>query len=324
MISSPAVNKSLRLLLSVTFSFILIGCADRADAPPETVPSAPTLPTAVVDVTARGLELIMTDEVPSGWITFRFSNETDMTHFAVIERAPTGIGVAEQQADVAPVFQKGMDLLNAGNPDAAFAAFGELPEWFGEIVFMGGPGLTSAHVVSETTVYLEPGGYLIECYVKTGGIFHSYNPDPDTYGMIAEFTVTDDVSPGTEPEASISLTISSESGILVEGDPTAGEHVVAVHYQDQIVHENFLGHDVHLARLEDDTDLAVLATWMDWSQPTGLETPAPVTFVGGVQEMPAGSTAYFNANLEPGRYAWIAETTNPDQKNMMIPFEVAH
>ena len=40
----------------------------------------------------------------------------------------------------------------------------------------------------------------------------------------------------------------------------------------------------------------------------GLGEPAPATFVGGVHEMPAGYTAFFTVDLEPGRYAWIAES----------------
>ena len=39
----------------------------------------------------------------------------------------------------------------------------------------------------------------------------------------------------------------------------------------------------------------------------GLRAPAPATFVGGVQEMPEGRTAYFTIDLEAGRYAWISE-----------------
>jgi hypothetical protein len=292
------------------------GCAERAPEMPE--PPEVNL----FEVTARGLQLSGPTEIPSGWVTFRFKNDSEMTHFAVIERMPEGYGVAEQQEQVAPVFQKGMDLLNAGQVDSALAAFGALPEWFGEIVFVGGPGLTSPGRVSESTVFLEPGSYLMECYVKTDGIFHSYNPAPDVYGMIHGFTVSADSSTAQEPVATLSVSISSEQGFSVDGEPTAGDHVVAVRYEDQTVHENFLGHDVHLARLSDETDLDELSTWMDWSQPTGLETPTPVEWLGGNHEMPGGSIGYFKATLDPGRYAWVAEVTNPAKKRMLIVFDV--
>jgi len=48
--------------------------------------------------------------------------------------------------------------------------------------------------------------------------------------------------------------------------------------------------------------------WMDWMNVDGLRAPSPAAFVGGIHEMPAGYTAFFTVDLEPGRYAWIAES----------------
>lgn len=276
----------------------------------------------VFEITAKGLTFDAPDSVPAGWTTFRLNNASGMVHFAVIERMPDSIGVAEQQQDVAPVFQEGMDLLNEGKPDSAMAAFGALPPWFGEIVFMGGPGFAAPGQTATSTVYLEAGTYMIECYVKTNGVFHSYNPNPDVYGMVHEFTVTEAASDADEPTPTLAIVLSGEAGMTVEGDITPGRHTVAVHFKDQRAHENFVGHDVHLARLEEDTDLSTLATWMDWTQPMGLETPAPAVFIGGLNEMPAGSTGYFTVDLTPGRYAWIAEVPNAEQKGMLKTFTV--
>jgi hypothetical protein len=246
-----------------------------------------------------------------------------MVHFALIARYPGDRGVDAHQNAVAPVFQEGMDLLNAGKPDAAMEAFGRLPEWFGDIVFIGGPGLIAAGEVAQTTVYLEPGTYVLECYVKTNGVFHSYNPNPDAYGMVHEITATEESNGAPAPEADVAITLSSERGIEVDGSVEPGTHTVAVHFEDQTAHEHFLDHDVHLVRLDAETDLAALATWMDWSQPTGLETSAPAAFLGGLHEMPAGETGYFTVDLAPGqRYAWIAEVPSPDEKGMLKPFTV--
>jgi len=261
--------------------------------------------------------------IAAGWTTFRLRNESGMTHFAALERMPQGVGIAEQQAQVAPVFQQGMDLLNAGQGDAAMAKFGELPPWFAEIVFMGGPGMTGPGQVSETTVYLEPGVYLLECYVKTGGIFHSYNPSPEAYGMVLELAVVGEAQASAGPEASLTVSISADYGIRMDGVPVAGSHTVAVQFVDQQVHENFVLHDVHLVQLSDDTDMQALEDWMDWRLPQGLETPAPALFLGGVNEMPAGQTGFMNVELKAGRYAWIAEVPGSLQKGMLRIFTVA-
>ncbi|MCG6873004.1 MAG: hypothetical protein LJE84_12000 [Gammaproteobacteria bacterium] len=304
-------------IITAALATTLAGCAER-----DTATTSPAASASVYEITARGLALEAADEIPSGWTTIRFNNQSGMVHFALVERLPEGHGVKEQQDQVAPVFQQGMDLLNAGNKKAANQKFGELPEWFGKIVFLGGPGMTTPGRIAETTVYLEPGNYMAECYVKTNGVFHSYNPDPQQFGMVHGFRVTTDKSGAPQPQATVRITLSGDKGIEVDGNPNAGEHTVAVHFADQKVHANFLGHDVHLARLADDTDLEKLATWMDWRQPNGLETPAPVEFFGGIHDMPAGSTGYFKVRLNPGRYAWVAEVDDPAQKNMLKVFTV--
>ena len=262
------------------------------------------------------------DTIPAGWTTFRFRNASTMTHFAVIERFPEGYGVSEQQAQVAPVFQQGMDLLSVGKTQEAMTKFGAMPAWFGKIVFTGGPGLTAPGHTSEATVNLEPGTYVLECYVKTDGIFHSYNPDSGAYGMVHQFVVTGPATDVPEPTATLTLTLSSTRGLEMSGVPRAGRQVVAVHFEDQKAWENFVGHDVHLARLADSMDLKSLVAWMDWTQPAGLQTPAPVEFLGGLEEMPAGSTGYFTMTLDPGRYAFIAEVPNADTKGLMKEFTV--
>lgn len=318
----------LRRILLAALPIVFSACT--GEAPPEAPHEAPSPaaaaaappPPGVVEIVARGLKFEAPAEISPGWNTFKFRNESGMVHFALIERLPEGIGAAEQQAQVAPLFQQGMDLLNQGDPDGAMQKFGALPEWFGQIVFVGGPGFVSAGQSGQTTVYLEPGTYLIECYVKTGGVFHSYNPIPGEYGMVHEFKVTGDALAVEPPATHLTLTLSSERGIEISGAPRAGSQTVAVTFEDQKVYENFVGHDVHLVRLQDDADLDELAGWMDWRSPTGLETPAPALFLGGVNEMPAGATAYLTVDLDPGRYAWIAEVPDAPGKGLLSVFTV--
>lgn len=307
----------LATVLLISAGLLMAGCAPGQPAKPEQA-----TPSGVVDVTIEGLKFEMPDQVPAGWVTFRMANRSAMTHMGVIERMPEGYGIKEQQEQAAPVFQEGMDLIIAGDVDAAMAKFGELPEWFGRIVFMGGPGLLGPGRTSETTMFLEPGDYLLECYVKTAGIFHSYNPDPAQYGMVHAFTVTGEPSGAQEPKADVEMTISSQRGIELSGTPVAGVETMAVHFADQKVHENFVGHDVHLVRLKPETDIGKLIAWMNWASPNGLQTPAPAEFLGGTNEMPAGKTAYFTVRLEPGDYAFIAEVPSADEKGMLKRFTV--
>jgi hypothetical protein len=93
---------------------LLVLVLAAACSPAERAEPVPEEGQGVVNIIARGLSFEAPDEIPSGWTTFRFTNGSPLTHFALVERMPEGFGIAEQQQQLAPVFQEGMDLLNAG------------------------------------------------------------------------------------------------------------------------------------------------------------------------------------------------------------------
>jgi hypothetical protein len=262
------------------------------------------------------------NEIPSGWVTIHFENLSGMIHFALIDRLPPGVTIEMMASEVAAPFQQGMDHLNAGNAEAAGQAFAALPEWMAEIVYLGGPGLLSAGKSASATVFLEPGHYMLECYIKTDGIFHSYNPQPGQLGMVHELIVTAAPGGAPEPDANVTLAISSAGFEILDGEFRPGWNTVLAQFQDQQVYPNFVGHDAHVFRVDEDTDLDAVARWMDWRDPVGFETPAPAVFVGGVNDMPAGATTYFSVDLEPGDYALIAEVPDPRERGLLLPFTV--
>jgi len=188
---------------------------------------------------------------------------------------------------------------------------------------MGGPGFTAAGRMSETTVFLEPGEYVVECYVKDEDeIFHSY------VGMLEHLTVTGDASGVEEPVATISMKISSTNGIQFDQELGAGDHRVEITFEDQQPYDHLLGHNVQLVKLDDKDDeelLGRLADWMDWRQEGSLVDQAPegAVFLGGTMEMIEGAVAYFHVDLEPGDYAWIAEIPDPADHEMLKTFTVA-
>jgi hypothetical protein len=216
--------------------------------------------------------------------------------------------------DIPPVFMDAMDLINEGKAEKGFAEFSRLPAWFSEIIFSGGVGLITPGETAQTTVYVEPGTYVIECYVKTGGKFHP---------MSRQLFVEEGDANEIPPTPTSNITISREVGIEMKEEPVAGLQTIAVHFIDQSPHEHFLGHDVHLVKLEEGDDLEELNAWMNWTVPSGLNTPAPVRFLGGAQDMPAGKTAFITVDLEPGNYAWISEVPDPASKGMLKTFSVS-
>ena len=315
----PGVVASLALLC-------LFSCSkpdNQADeAPAESmIQEAEAIPTGLVEVKAVGLTLEAADEIPSGWTTFKFINASEMIHLAYLYKLPEGIGLDDHKK-LAGVFQNFMDDINGkplSEPDAGM----EIPEWFGNIKTFGGPGLLSGATTGETTVYIEPGTYFLECYVKTDGLFHSYNPSPTQHGMIHQFTVTEESNGASEPDPTLEIEVSGETGMKISGEATTGLHTIKVTYPDQKPHENFQGHDIHLVKLTEESQMDEIVQWMDWRNPTGLQTPAPAgVFLGGTNELPAGGTAYFSAELVPGDYIWISEVPNAHEKGLLVEFKV--
>jgi hypothetical protein len=274
----------------------------------------------VIEIITQNMEFQVADQIPSGWNTFRYTNKSSQVHFFLIDKYPEGKTIEDAENIISPIFQEGMDLINQGKAEEGYAAFGKLPEWFGEVVFLGGSGMVSPGETCETTLKLDPGYYILECYVKmANGVFHS------KMGMVKELVVTEEKSNISPPSANINIDISSTDGMVYSDPINKGPNTFSVYFKDQIVHENFVGHDVNLVKLEDNADISALEKWVNWADPKGLITPSPdgITFLGGVNDMPAGSKGYFMVNLEPGNYALISEVPNASGKNLLKQFSVS-
>ncbi len=349
-------NKQTKIILkpflaTLAVVFLFTACSENLSTSPDAIisnneiQSQPSLATHsspnVVEIIAKheGADYIFelsADEIPSGWTTFRLINESHSTHFAYIAGVPQGAidGAVEDEEElldywiqhVTNPFQFFMDTLipdkelNYDNLPTKYAdSF--FPYWFEQALPNGGPGFVGGMRSTETTVYLEEGEYIVECYVKNAvGDFHSY------LNMIELLTVTDEESGAVEPAYTSEVTVSS-NGIEFDRHISAGEHTFKVTFEDQIVYDHLLGHDVHLIRMDKGTSVAEVGKWMNWMAPDGLVSSSsaslgPATFLGGVQTMTAGSHGYFHVELEPGRYAWVSEIPDPHSNQMLEVFNI--
>jgi len=264
--------------------------------------SAPAPPPAVVEITTTNYAFNAPPSFPSGWVTLHLTNEAEEPHFMTLARLPEGRTFEEYSRDVAGPFATLYKEYRAGTLEQAefFAQLtAALPDWFPP-ESRGGIALTSPGQSAQTTVYLEPGDYVIECYVRP--------PDPDgdkfhnELGMLRPLVVTAEATDATPPDADVEITLSNYE-ITVEGELTAGTHTIAVHVAE--APEGLIGHDVNLVRLEPEDDLSEIATWMSWVD--ALQSPAPALFLGGAEQAEPGLTSYITVDLEPGRYAWVSE-----------------
>lgn len=281
--------------VAVLSTLLLISCTTKE----QTDTSPPVIEITARDYSFHGLP----DTLQSGWTTFRLINEGMEPHFFLLDDPPGDIGLEEFANEAGGAFDQVWYQLRDGEIDKQQAGqmlVENLPQWYFETRQVGGTGMINAGMTAQTTLKLQPGHYIIECYVKSPeGEFHV------SLGMADEFTVVEDSTGAKAPEADYEIKLTN-SEIAGSGTLGTGEQTIAVHFEEHP--EAGLGNDLHLARITDDTNTDSLKLWMDWMEVQGLMPPAPAEFLGGTQEMPVGNTAYFTVTLEPGNYAWLVET----------------
>lgn len=289
---------------------------DGSDAAADSAAAAADAAGDAVTVTAKDFEFEAPASIPSGWNDFRFVNEGEQEHFFLLYHLPEGRTFADYRSGVTEPFLSVWSRYDAGEltREETLAALGEeMAPWFFEAETAGGAALTEPGRTAHVTLDLEPGTYVMECYVKTPqGTWHNDR------GMLKELTVTEDSTGAAPPEADAELTLSNYE-IATSDTLTAGRQTVAVHVTD--TPEGFMPHDINLFRIESDTTtVEQIVAWMDWMDLEQFRAPGPAISVGGVESMAAGATGYMTVDLEPGRYAWVSE--NYANRGMVREFTV--
>jgi hypothetical protein len=289
--------------------------ADPADpADPAETHAMPAGETPLIEVTAFDYAFAAPDEIASGWTTFQLNNErAQEVHELSLAKLPEGRTHDDYVAEVIPVWGEILQEFQSGtmDRDAIYAAANErLPAWAADIRYVHSRGLVSPGRTSWNTLRLDAGNYSLDCWVKApDGHIHI------SHGMTRALTVTDEDSGGSPPEPDLEITLSG-NGIVAQDVPVRGHLSVAVQLEEGPDGSPVVG-DLHLVRVEDDTDLAEVARWLDWYQPGGVQAPAPADFIGGFDtygSMPDDGRAHFGVDVnEPGNYAWIVNAPPEDE-----------
>ncbi|MBX7493550.1 hypothetical protein K3163_10055 [Qipengyuania sp. 1NDW9] len=302
--------------IGAVLALSLAGCSPEA-------PQAERSQENVLELEVQGLSFVGPDTIKSGWTTIRVINNGGMTHHALVYRLPDGITAEMVDEQIVVPIQQSLTAAIAGDTKKAAEIAATMPAWVGDLIWLGGPGMMSDGVTGEATMYLEPGNYIVECYVKTNGVQHNYNPEPGEFGMVFPLTVVAEDGGMSEPEANVTLTLSNSGYEISEGAFVTGENSVRVNFAEQQLYNNFVGHDAHVFRIDEDTNVDAAARWPDFFPTDGQQTPAPARFVGGIHDMPEGTTGYFKLTLEPGDYGITAEIPDAQEKGFFERFSVA-
>ena len=283
----------IRFILVIFLMVATVACKQN-----ETKPSGPQ----EVEINAFDYAFAAPDTIASGWTRFKMTNMGKEEHFMLVNPLPEGV-TKKDVLGVVDILQNLHDKHDSEEINKS-QIYDTLAKYLGErdkkVGYKGGPGFLSMGHSTEATTFLEPGKYLIECYMRTPeGIQHN------KLGMMRELVVVDrEKNKTSAPNADYEITLTNDS-IQVKNVLEAGKHTFKVNFQE---HPNgYIGNDVHLFKIKENTKMDEVAHWMDVFEKGGLISPAPVTFLGGTNEMPKGENAYFTLELEPGKYAWIAE-----------------
>lgn len=271
--------------LRTSFAAIAVVCtlaacaakeADRAStAGQQSAQSAPTAAPNVVTITAKDFSYDAPATIPAGLTTIRLVSNGQEMHHATLIKLEDGKSVD----DFVKAIQK------PGAP----------PKWMVEV---GGPNPPHPNGgVAETTQLLEPGNYVIACFVPSAdGTPHIAK------GMMRPITVVPSTTPSApEPTADVTLKLADYSFTLSK-PLTAGKQVIKVEDAGPQSHE------VVLVRLAPGKTAADVAAWIE-----KMQGPPPGEPIGGVAALHNGAHAYITVDLTPGEYGLLCFL--PDAKD---------
>jgi len=154
--------------------------------------------------------------------------------------------------------------------------------------------LTSKKTSSISTIFLEPGTYVMECYVRMpNGMPHTF------MGMVKELKVSEETNGMIAPKADFNIDIASTKGITFIDSLKTGTYIFSAKFQDQKLYEHMMGHDVNLVKIENDSLISNLGDWLNTVDFNAFRSPVPegLLFLGGVEDLPAGKTGYFEQSF---------------------------
>lgn len=255
------------------------------DASPEPGPSGETH-SLIIHALEFGYEL--PESIPSGWTRVTMINDGAEAHHAQLIAVPAG-----QTFD---------DVMNL------FATEGEAA--LGQLTLAGGPGTVEPGGSSEAIIWLEPGEYVITCFVTSpDGVPHIMK------GMVAPLTVTEATIATQPPVADVQVSMLdfafSMPQELKEGPTTfelvndgAEAHEFAVLRLAEGVTPQMFADFVASMGAESTPEAAVEGGHVDHSTPSA-PPPMPFSSVGGLQAIAPGTTGYALIDLTPATYMAI-------------------
>jgi len=286
--------------LAIAVASTVCACSQKEAAKPDSAavaqagaPGAPSAAAAskgsfdptthVVVAHAKDFAFETPDSITAGWTTFHLVNDGPNLHHLQIVRLDSGKTVAD--------FGAAMQASDKNHTPP--------PSW---IVFAGGPNAPSPKAESEATIDMQPGNYVLLCFVDIPNHVPHF-----TKGMLRPLTVTAAAGgPAAEPTADVTVTLADYS-FTTAGATTAGKHTF------KIVNKGPQAHEIEVVRLAPGKTMKDVNEFMEKAYAGKVDGPPPLDAIGGIAGMAPGMTQYFTADLTPGNYVLLCFV--PDAKD---------
>lgn len=228
------------------------------------VPKAPP----VVTVHAKDFAYNAPKSITSGTTTFRLVNDGKELHHLTIIKLAKGKTMTDLVAA----------MKNPGPP----------PSW---TTFVGGPNAAVPGGTADATLTLEPGDYVMECFIPSPGETMPHVMK----GMVGALTVTAEKSEGSAPAADATVRLTDYK-FTISKPLSAGHRVI------NVVNDASQPHEIVIAELAPGKTISDLGTWVD---KTMMKGPPPGTPIGGITALAKGRSGSFPIDLKPGKYGMI-------------------
>jgi uncharacterized cupredoxin-like copper-binding protein len=230
----------------------------------------------IVIVRATDYKFDAPDSIPSGTTSLRLENAGKEVHHLWLVQLKAGRTYDQ--------FVRAMDSWSAPT----------MPDWVSDV---GGPNDVSPGLTASAVLTLEPGRYVLLCYVPAvDGRPHVM------HGMIRQLTVMPTRAEATEPTADIVIR-TTDYAYEFSKPITPGPHTIRIENSAQQSHEIVIG------RLLPGKTAAQALTWLN----AGQHGPAPVIAVGGASGLSNDRHQMITMEFEPGRYVLLCFI--PDRKD---------
>jgi uncharacterized cupredoxin-like copper-binding protein len=222
----------------------------------------------VVTVKAYDYRFEAPARVPAGTITFRMENDGKELHHLWIVKL-TGKKTPDD-------FTKAMKSWGSAL---------KMPDW---AIDVGGPNSASPGMTAEGTMTLDPGTYMLVCWVPSpDGMLHVMK------GMVKPLTITARPAGQVDAEPASDITMTLDDYTFELSKPiTPGRHVIRVENRAPQTHE------VVIARLNPGQTAAQALVWIN----AGQAGPGP-TVLGGASGIAKGRHMFITMDFPAGHYA---------------------